>query len=105
MKYCEKKCAVAAKDIGGPVITEDTSLCYYGLSSPYIILFLEKDGHNVLNQMMVIKKLRVLTLKFVTFSTIPKDNFLYLMDLLWKKCVCTRLFNFNQDFFYPVQRG
>jgi len=49
------KCALAAKDLDGPVITEDTSLCFdalNGLPGPYIKWFLEKCGHEGLNQML-----------------------------------------------------
>jgi len=43
-----EKARVAAIEVKGPVIVEDTSLCYYalnGLPGPYIKWFLEKIGH------------------------------------------------------------
>ena len=51
----EEKCALAAREIGGPVITEDTSLCFralHGLPGPYIKWFLDKCGHEGLNDMI-----------------------------------------------------
>ena len=43
-----QKCELAAKEVGGPVMVEDTSLCFNalgGLPGPYIKWFLEKTGH------------------------------------------------------------
>ena len=51
-----EKCRLAAKQVGGPVLTEDTSLCFNalnGLPGPYIKWFLEKCGHSGLNKMLV----------------------------------------------------
>ena len=51
-----EKCLLAAKKIGGPVITEDTNLCFNalnGLPGPYNKWFLEKIGHKGLNDMLV----------------------------------------------------
>jgi len=51
----KEKCSLAAKQIDGPVITEDTSLCYnayQGLPGPYIKWFLEKCGHEGLNKLL-----------------------------------------------------
>eukprot|EP00520_Triparma_pacifica_P018133 CAMPEP_0118633868 /NCGR_PEP_ID=MMETSP0785-20121206/1230_1 /TAXON_ID=91992 /ORGANISM="Bolidomonas pacifica, Strain CCMP 1866" /LENGTH=584 /DNA_ID=CAMNT_0006524779 /DNA_START=104 /DNA_END=1855 /DNA_ORIENTATION=- len=51
----EEKCKLAVTEIGGPVITEDTSLCYNalnGMPGPYIKWFLEKCGHEGLNKML-----------------------------------------------------
>lgn len=51
-----EKCRLAAKEVGGPVITEDTSLCFNalnGLPGVYIKWFLEKCGHDGLNDMLV----------------------------------------------------
>ena len=50
-----EKCLLAAKEIGGPVITEDTSLCFNalnGMPGPYIKWFLDKLGHEGLNSML-----------------------------------------------------
>lgn len=50
-----EKCKLAAKQVGGPVLTEDTSLCFNalnGLPGPYIKWFLEKCGHSGLNSML-----------------------------------------------------
>jgi len=50
-----EKCNLAAKEINGPVFTEDTSLCFNalnGLPGPYIKWFLEKCGHDGLNNML-----------------------------------------------------
>ena len=55
MDIAREKCAHATREIDGPVITEDTSLCYNalnGLPGPYIKWFLEKCGHEGLNQMV-----------------------------------------------------
>jgi inosine triphosphate pyrophosphatase len=50
-----EKCRLAAKQVGGPVLTEDTSLCFNalnGLPGPYIKWFLDKCGHVGLNSML-----------------------------------------------------
>jgi ribokinase/non-canonical purine NTP pyrophosphatase (RdgB/HAM1 family) len=50
-----EKCKLASKSVKGPVFTEDTSLCFNalnGLPGPYIKWFLEKCGHDGLNQML-----------------------------------------------------
>lgn len=55
LEIAKEKCALAAKDVGGPVITEDTSLCFtalHGMPGPYIKWFLEKCGHEGLNNMI-----------------------------------------------------
>jgi inosine triphosphate pyrophosphatase len=51
----KEKCKVAASELQGAVITEDTSLCFNalnGLPGPYIKWFLEKCGHDGLNKMI-----------------------------------------------------
>uniref|UniRef100_A0A7S0G3M7 Inosine triphosphate pyrophosphatase n=1 Tax=Rhodosorus marinus TaxID=101924 RepID=A0A7S0G3M7_9RHOD len=51
----KEKCRLAAQDIRGPVVTEDTCLCYNalrGLPGPYIKWFLEKLGHDGLNRIL-----------------------------------------------------
>lgn len=51
----KEKCALAANDLGCSVITEDTSLCFNALQNlpgPYIKWFLEKCGHQGLNDMI-----------------------------------------------------
>ncbi|KAH9016051.1 Ham1-like protein [Lactarius hengduanensis] len=50
-----EKCRRAAEVIGGPVITEDTALCFEamnGLPGPYIKFFLRELGHGGLNHML-----------------------------------------------------
>ena len=50
-----QKCLLAAKEVGGPVMVEDTSLCFNalgGLPGPYIKWFLEKTGHTGLNNLL-----------------------------------------------------
>ncbi|KAI9467323.1 Ham1-like protein [Lactarius psammicola] len=50
-----EKCRRAAEIIGGPVITEDTALCFAamnGLPGPYIKFFLRDLGHEGLNHML-----------------------------------------------------
>ena len=50
-----EKCRLASKAVDGPVITEDTCLCFRalgGLPGPYIKWFLEKTGHEGLNKML-----------------------------------------------------
>jgi inosine triphosphate pyrophosphatase len=50
----KEKCKLAIKEIGGPVIVEDTCLCYNalkGLPGPYIKWFL-KLGHENLNKII-----------------------------------------------------
>jgi inosine triphosphate pyrophosphatase len=49
------KCALAAAQVQGPVMVEDTSLCFNalgGLPGVYIKWFLEKLGHDGLNRML-----------------------------------------------------
>lgn len=49
------KCKLAAEEINGPVIVEDTSLCFNalgGLPGVYIKWFLEKTGHDGLNNII-----------------------------------------------------
>lgn len=56
LEIAEEKCRLAAAEIGGAVLTEDTSLCFDalgGLPGPYIKWFLEKCGHDGLNDMLV----------------------------------------------------
>jgi len=51
-----EKCKLAAKQVGGPVITEDTSLCFNalkGLPGVYIKWFLEKLGLDGLNKLLL----------------------------------------------------
>lgn len=55
IEIAKEKCALAAKEIGGPVVTEDTSLCFTALRympGPYIKWFLDKCGHKGLNDMI-----------------------------------------------------
>jgi inosine triphosphate pyrophosphatase len=51
-----EKCKLAARALGdGPVIVEDTCLCYNalgGLPGPYIKWFLQKLGHDGLNRLL-----------------------------------------------------
>eukprot|EP00967_Tisochrysis_lutea_P066541 scaffold86684_cov22-Tisochrysis_lutea.AAC.1 len=50
-----QKCALAARETGGPVFVEDTSLCFNalgGLPGPYIKWFLDKTGHEGLNNLL-----------------------------------------------------
>lgn len=50
------KCREAAERISGPVIVEDTALCFNalgGLPGPYIKSFLTKLGHEGLNRMLM----------------------------------------------------
>lgn len=55
-KIAKEKCRLAADQVHGPVLTEDTSLCFHalnGMPGPYIKWFLEKCGHDGLNRMLV----------------------------------------------------
>jgi len=55
VNVAREKCALAAKEIGGAVITEDTSLCFNalnGMPSVYIKWFLEANGLDGLNDMI-----------------------------------------------------
>jgi len=50
-----EKCRIASTKVDGPVITEDTCLCFNalkGLPGPYIKWFLDKLGHDGLNAML-----------------------------------------------------
>ncbi|KAF3760217.1 putative inosine triphosphate pyrophosphatase [Cryphonectria parasitica EP155] len=49
------KCRAAAKQVGGPVLVEDTCLCFdalKGLPGPYIKWFLQDLGHEGLNNLL-----------------------------------------------------
>ncbi|CAJ2507470.1 Uu.00g086560.m01.CDS01 [Anthostomella pinea] len=51
-----EKCRVAADRVGGPVLVEDTCLCFdalAGLPGPYIKWFMQSIGHTGLNNMLV----------------------------------------------------
>eukprot|EP00270_Netrium_digitus_P021832 TRINITY_DN9584_c0_g1_i1.p1 TRINITY_DN9584_c0_g1~~TRINITY_DN9584_c0_g1_i1.p1 ORF type:complete len:214 (-),score=50.12 TRINITY_DN9584_c0_g1_i1:118-699(-) len=51
----KEKARIAAKEIGGPVLVEDTCLCYNalgGLPGPYIKWFQQKIGHRGLNNLL-----------------------------------------------------
>eukprot|EP00197_Chlamydomonas_leiostraca_P003057 CAMPEP_0202868338 /NCGR_PEP_ID=MMETSP1391-20130828/10775_1 /ASSEMBLY_ACC=CAM_ASM_000867 /TAXON_ID=1034604 /ORGANISM="Chlamydomonas leiostraca, Strain SAG 11-49" /LENGTH=197 /DNA_ID=CAMNT_0049548489 /DNA_START=115 /DNA_END=708 /DNA_ORIENTATION=+ len=51
----KEKCRIAARMHNGPVMVEDTSLCYnalQGLPGPYIKWFLDKLGHEGLNKLL-----------------------------------------------------
>eukprot|EP01035_Chromulina_nebulosa_P017118 gene17118-22632_t len=51
----KEKCRLASNTVNGPVIVEDTSLCYNalgGLPGVYIKWFLEKTGHEGLNNLL-----------------------------------------------------
>lgn len=50
-----EKCKLAAQQVGGPVLVEDTSLCFNalgGLPGIYIKWFLDKLGHEGLNNLL-----------------------------------------------------
>ncbi|EDQ84204.1 uncharacterized protein MONBRDRAFT_13033 [Monosiga brevicollis MX1] len=50
-----EKCRLAAAEVKGPVMVEDTSLCFnalHGLPGPYIKWFLDKTGHVGLNNLL-----------------------------------------------------
>ena len=49
------KAKLAAQEVQGPVLIEDTSLCFnalHGLPGPYIKWFLDKMGHDGLNRLL-----------------------------------------------------
>ncbi|XP_073987931.1 inosine triphosphate pyrophosphatase [Rhodnius prolixus] len=55
-EVCKKKCKEAARIVKGPVIVEDTSLCFKALGNlpgPYIKWFLDKIGPEGLYKMLV----------------------------------------------------
>lgn len=52
----KEKARIAAKEVDGPVIVEDTCLCFNalkGLPGPYIKWFLQKIGHQGLNNLIM----------------------------------------------------
>ncbi|EIE25716.1 Maf/Ham1 [Coccomyxa subellipsoidea C-169] len=54
-EIAKEKCRLAAQQVGGAVMVEDTSLCFNamgGLPGPYIKWFLQKLGHEGLNKML-----------------------------------------------------
>lgn len=55
LDICRQKCVIAARRLKGPVIVEDTGLCFNalgGLPGPYIKHFLERTGHAGLNNLL-----------------------------------------------------
>eukprot|EP00262_Sarcandra_glabra_P008654 TRINITY_DN22269_c0_g1_i1.p1 TRINITY_DN22269_c0_g1~~TRINITY_DN22269_c0_g1_i1.p1 ORF type:complete len:205 (-),score=38.25 TRINITY_DN22269_c0_g1_i1:122-736(-) len=51
----KEKARLAAKEVNGPVLVEDTCLCFNalnGLPGPYIKWFMEKIGHEGLNNLL-----------------------------------------------------
>eukprot|EP00980_Cylindrotheca_fusiformis_P021358 scaffold8240_cov133-Cylindrotheca_fusiformis.AAC.3 len=55
IEIAKEKCRLAANEIKGAVLTEDTSLCFNslnGMPGPYIKWFLDKCGHDGLNRML-----------------------------------------------------
>ncbi|KAK7205036.1 inosine triphosphate pyrophosphatase-like protein [Myxozyma melibiosi] len=55
LEVAEKKCKEAASIVEGPVLVEDTALsftAYGGLPGPYIKWFMEKVGHEGINNML-----------------------------------------------------
>ncbi|KAG8369725.1 hypothetical protein BUALT_Bualt14G0043700 [Buddleja alternifolia] len=51
-----EKARLAAKEVNGPVLVEDTCLCFNalkGLPGPYIKWFLQKTGHEGLNNLLM----------------------------------------------------
>lgn len=54
-EIAKEKVKLAAQRVNGPVLTEDTSLCFNalkGLPGPYIKWFLDKLGHDGLNKLL-----------------------------------------------------
>lgn len=54
-EIAREKCRLAAREVQGAVMVEDTCLCFNalgGLPGPYIKYFLEKVGHQGLNRML-----------------------------------------------------
>lgn len=52
----KEKARIAAKEVNGPVLVEDTCLCFNalkGLPGPYIKWFLQKIGHQGLNNLIM----------------------------------------------------
>ncbi|XP_016459930.1 inosine triphosphate pyrophosphatase-like isoform X2 [Nicotiana tabacum] len=52
----KEKARIAAKEVNGPVLVEDTCLCFNalkGLPGPYIKWFLQKIGHEGLNNLLL----------------------------------------------------
>ena len=55
LDIARSKVITAASQVEGPVLTEDTSLCFHalqGLPGPYVKWFLDKTGHAGLNNML-----------------------------------------------------
>jgi inosine triphosphate pyrophosphatase len=73
-----EKCRLAAAEVGGPVMVEDTCLCFNalkGLPGPYIKWFLQKLGHDGLNRMLVgFEDDRAYALCTFAFSKGPGDE-------------------------------
>jgi len=83
LTIAREKCALAAKEIGGPVITEDTSLCFEalnGLPGPYIKWFLDDVGLDGLVNMITFSKDKRAYAQTVVAYTSGPDEEIHLFD-------------------------
>ena len=63
-----EKCKRAAQQVGGPVMVEDTSLCFNalgGLPGVYIKWFLEKTGHVGLNNLLDYRRINLWNIYYI----------------------------------------
>lgn len=55
LEIAREKVLIASRQVRGPVLTEDTSLCFTalaGLPGPYVKHFLDRTGHQGLNNLL-----------------------------------------------------
>ena len=87
-----QKCELAAKEVGGPVMVEDTSLCFNalgGLPGPYIKWFLEKTGHEGLNNLLAAYDDKSAYAQTIfSFTAGPGEDVLKGLLVSWMFCFC-----------------
>lgn len=79
----KEKCKLAAQAVNGPVLTEDTSLCFNalnGMPGPYIKWFLESCGHDGLNSMLTGFDDKTAYAQTVTAFTMGPDEEVHVFD-------------------------
>jgi inosine triphosphate pyrophosphatase len=84
VEIAKEKCLLAAKEVKGPCITEDTCLCFNalnGMPGPYIKWFLESCGHNGLNKMLLgFDDKSAYAQTIVAFTTGVADSEIHIFD-------------------------
>uniref|UniRef100_A0A1I7X3Q2 Inosine triphosphate pyrophosphatase n=1 Tax=Heterorhabditis bacteriophora TaxID=37862 RepID=A0A1I7X3Q2_HETBA len=100
----ERKCYEAAKSINGPVLVEDTSLCFNamgGLPGPYVKWFLKKIGPTGLHQMLAGFHDKTAYAQCIFAYTEGKNQPVHIFNGRLLKCKA-KLFMFKHLMFYSL---